>query len=132
MICCAVAVAAVAAVTAHCAPKSSAPPPAAAIDGAPACELTYTRALEVAREMSASHPEWTWREYVGGDTQKIVDKVNEVEPKSDWRADRVLDIDPHAPFYNVGVSVNGCVEHAFNAPWDVWDTLVNVALGEGA
>ena len=82
--------------------------------------------------MSASHPEWTWREYVGVDAQEIVDKVNEVEPKGDWRADRVLVIDPHAPFYNVGISLNGCVEHAFNAPRDVWDTLVDDALGEGA
>jgi hypothetical protein len=133
MICCAAAIAAVAAVTALGAPKSSAPPPpAAAIDDAPDCELTYARALEVARKMRASHPDWVWREYVGGDAQKIVDKINEVEPKSDWRADRVLVIDPHAPFYNVGISVNGCVEHAFNAPRDAWDTLVNDALGDGA
>ena len=91
---------------------------------AASCELTYASELKTARSMPfETYP------IDGGDVAKFLAIFNAAEPKTDFKADKII-VSVNPKFAYVEMFVGGCVDHAGKLAPSDFEALMLRAYGD--
>lgn len=94
----------------------------------PACKLNYADELKAARKISTAAGFGIYP-LEGGDVAKFLGVFNAAEPKTDFKADRIL-IAVNPSFAYVELFSGGCISHEGKLEPNTFEALMDEAFGD--